>query len=259
MNREMRPESAEGDLLEMRLQFIGCGDAFGSGGRNNTCFHVTGTNANFLFDCGATSLPALKQNKINRLAIDTILITHFHADHFGGVPFFALDAMYVAKRCDPLVVAGPPGLKEWYARALTAAFPGDRKLPYELVLHEVEIGERQKINDLMVTPYHVIHDDTVGPCLAYRVETEGKTVAYSGDTEWTEKLLDAGRDADLLVCECYRYDAGSPTHMNYAGLQEKLPAIGAKRTVLTHMGENMLVNLASVREETAQDGMVVEF
>jgi hypothetical protein len=29
--------------------------------------------------------------------------------------------------------------------------------------------------------------------------------------------------------------------------------------VLTHMGENMLINLASVREETAQDGMVVEF
>jgi ribonuclease BN (tRNA processing enzyme) len=204
-------------------------------------------------------LPALKQNRINRLAIDTILITHFHADHFGGVPFFTLDAMYVAKRCEPLIVAGPPGLKNWYARALDAAFPGDRKLPYELVLHEVEIDKQQKIGDLMVTPYHVIHDDTVGPCLAYRVETEGKTVTYTGDTEWTDKLLDAGRNADLFVCECYRFDANSPTHMNYAQLQEKLPKVGAKRTVLTHMGENMLINLASVREETAQDGMVVEF
>src|SRR5690606_7460850 len=148
-------------------------------GRANTCFHVTGANANFLIDCGATTLPALKANKINRLAIDTILITHFHADHFGGIPFFVLDAMYVAKRCDPLIVAGPPGLAEWYQRSLATAFPGDRKLPFELVLHEVEIGKRQPIGELMVTPYHVIHDDKAGPCLSYRIETEGKTIAYS--------------------------------------------------------------------------------
>ena len=255
----LRPEPAKGDLFGMRLQFIGCGDAFGSGGRANTCFHVTGANANFLIDCGATTLPALKANKINRLAIDTILITHFHADHFGGIPFFVLDAMYVAKRCDPLIVAGPPGLTEWYQRSLATAFPGDRKLPFELVLHEVEIGKRQQIGELMVTPFHVIHDDKAGPCLSYRIETEGKTIAYSGDTEWTDKLLDAADGADLFVCECYRFESGSPTHMNYATLREKIPSINARRTVLTHMSENMLINLSSVREETAQDGMAVEF
>ena len=51
----------------MQLQFIGCGDALGSGGRANTCFHVTGTAVNFLIDCGASSLPALKrQGDIDR-------------------------------------------------------------------------------------------------------------------------------------------------------------------------------------------------
>ena len=68
----------------MHLQFVGCGDAFGSGGRCNTCFHVGGDSVNVLIDCGASSLPALKRLKIDRDAIDLVLITHFHGDHFAG-------------------------------------------------------------------------------------------------------------------------------------------------------------------------------
>jgi len=74
----------------MQVQFIGSGDAFGSGGRFNTCFHVTGKKMNFLIDCGASSLIALKANNIDLNSIDTILFSHFHADHFGGIPFFML-------------------------------------------------------------------------------------------------------------------------------------------------------------------------
>jgi ribonuclease BN (tRNA processing enzyme) len=243
----------------MRLQFIGCGDAFGSGGRANTCFHVTGAKTNFLFDCGASTLPAMKTHKIDRLKIDTILITHFHADHFGGIPFFILDAMYVAKRCDPLTIAGPPGLKEWYARAMDAAFPGDRTPPFDVTLHEVEIDERQQIGELAVTPFHVVHDNRVGPCLAYRVEAENKTICYSGDTKWTAALLKAARGVDLFVCECYTFNGNAPTHMSYTILRDNLPKIGAKRVVLTHMSEPMLARLGEVEQETAQDGMVVEF
>ncbi len=74
----------------MQLRFVGCGDAFGSGGRANTCFHVTGNAVNFLIDCGASSLPALKSCGIVRNDIELILITHFHGDHFAGLPIFLL-------------------------------------------------------------------------------------------------------------------------------------------------------------------------
>ncbi len=70
----------------MQVRFVGCGDAFGSGGRQNTCFHVTGASSNFLIDCGASSLPALKRCGIVRNDIELILITHFHGDHFAGLP-----------------------------------------------------------------------------------------------------------------------------------------------------------------------------
>ena len=94
----------------MQLRFVGCGDALGSGGRSNTCFHVTGDNVNFLIDCGASSLPALKRFGIARDDIDLILITHFHGDHFGGLPFLLLDAQFT-RRTRPLVIAGPQGIE----------------------------------------------------------------------------------------------------------------------------------------------------
>ncbi len=81
----------------MRLQFIGSGDAFGSGGRLNTCFHVTGQQVNFLIDCGASSLIGLKKEDIRLNEIQAIFVTHFHADHFGGIPFFMLDAQFSPK------------------------------------------------------------------------------------------------------------------------------------------------------------------
>lgn len=243
----------------MRLQFIGCGDAFGSGGRANTCFHVTGARTNFLFDCGASSFPALKTHHVDRLKIDTILITHFHADHFGGIPFFILDAQFIARRTQPLLIAGPPGLAQWYRRVMTTAFPGERDLPFELTLRELAIGERQDVGGLTVTPFGVSHDDRAGPCLGYRVEAEDKVVSYSGDTEWVDALTEVARGADLFVCECYMFERETPTHMSYATLRPRLGTMGAKRIVLTHMSENMLAHLGDVEQETAQDGMVVEF
>lgn len=243
----------------MRLQFIGSGDAFGSGGRFNTCFHVTGQETNILVDCGASSLIAIKRLGIDRNAIDTILVTHFHADHFAGIPFFVLDAQLIARRTRPLTIAGPPGLPAWYERVFSALYPGERTLPFALTLREVELGAVNEIGHLRVTAFPVRHDDRAGPCLAYRIEAEGKTFCYSGDTEWTDALIEAARDADLFVCECYMYDKVVRAHLSLSTLRQKLSAIGARRTILTHMSDDMLARLGTVSEETAEDGRIVEF
>lgn len=242
----------------IRLTFVGSGDAFGSGGRLNTCLHVETATARFLIDCGATSLVGMKKLGLDRNAVDLILITHFHADHFGGIPFFILDAQLVAKRTRPLVVAGPPGLPDWYARAMQTAFPGERTLAFPLTLTEVTIGVANTIGPLRVTPYPVKHDDRAGPCLAYRIEAEGRTLAYSGDTEWVDTLIDAGRDADLFICECYTFERPVKAHMNHAAIARAAPGIGAKRIVLTHMSDDMLGRRADTKIEAAEDGLVVE-
>jgi ribonuclease BN (tRNA processing enzyme) len=242
----------------MKVTFVGCGDAFGSGGRFNTCIHVEDGKGSFLIDCGASSLVAMKKLGIDRGAIDTILFTHFHADHFGGLPFFLLDAQLNVKRRTPLLIAGPPGLRGWYERAMALTFPGDRTLPFELTLHEVAIGEAATLNGRKVTAFPVQHDERAGPCLAHRVESGGKTLCYSGDTEWTEPLIDAAGGADLFICECYMYEKPRKSHMSLAALRPQLSRIGAKRVVLTHLSEDMLARLSDVDLDCAVDGLVVE-
>ena len=244
----------------MHLQFVGCGDAFGTGGRFNTCFHLVGKQTNALIDCGASSLVGMNKLAIDRNAINTILITHFHADHVGGLPFFILEANYVLKRQSALTIAGPPGLKARYAEMMESAYPGtsNLQLAFPLTLHEVEIGKRNEIGPMRVTPFHVVHDERAGPCLGYRCEAEGKTIAYSGDTEWTDTVIDIGRDADLFICEAYTRDKPIHTHMALTALEKHLPQIKPKRLILTHMGNDMLAHRAEVPFESAADGMIVE-
>jgi ribonuclease BN (tRNA processing enzyme) len=245
----------------MHLQFVGCGDAFGSGGRFNTCFHLVGKNVNALIDCGATSLVAMNRLGIDRNAITTIFISHFHADHIFGLPFFILEANYVTKRSQPLTIVGPPGLKTRFPDLMECAFPGTRgmELNFPLTLDELKIGTRNDVGSVSVTPFHVVHDDRAGPCLGFRFEAEGKVLAFSGDTEWTEALIDVGREADLFVCEAYTRDKPITTHMALSLLEQHLGQIRPKRLVLTHMSAEMLKQRSKLPYETAEDGKIVEF
>ena len=245
----------------MRIRFIGCGDAFGSGGRFNTCFHLTGTDTNLLVDCGASSLIALKRQGVARNAIRAILITHFHADHFGGIPFFILDAQFFAKRREPLVIAGPEGLRDWYVRVLETAFPGSSAAArkFDLSLMELTELETATVAGARVTPFRVNHGNPGGPFFAYRVEAEGRIFAYTGDTEWTDALIDLGRGADLMVAEAYFRDKPVPLHLDLASLERRLDDIRPKRLILTHMSDRMLSDVDDLLYETADDGMVVEF
>ncbi|MGB4775245.1 MAG: MBL fold metallo-hydrolase [Daejeonella sp.] len=82
----------------IKLAVTGSGDALGSGGRLNTCFYLETPYLNFLLGCGASVPPGLKKNNIATNSIDIIFITHFHGDHFGGLPFFLLEASVYAEK-----------------------------------------------------------------------------------------------------------------------------------------------------------------
>lgn len=243
----------------MQVRFVGCGDALGSGGRANTCFHVTGTSVNFLIDCGASSLPALKRVGIARDDIDLILITHFHGDHFAGLPFLLLDAQFT-RRSRPLVIAGPQGIAAKLANLREALFEHSSKTPqrFDLSVTELEPEQSRTFGSVRVTPYPVIHGESGGPFLAYRVEAEGRVITYSADTEWTETLIPAARGADLFIAEAYYYDKIVRNHLSLKTLEAHLPEINAKRLVLTHMSGDMLGRLGELSYTAAHDGMAVE-
>ena len=243
----------------MEITIVGSGDAFGSGGRLNTCFHVQARRTSFLIDCGATSLPAIKQLGIERNAIDFILVTHFHADHFGGIPPFVLDAQLLAKRCSSLTIAGPPGLEEWFQKAMDTAFPGSAVAPrkFEISLVELRAGDRVEIHGVQITPQFVRHGGPEGPFFGYRVELDERVIAYTGDTEWTESLIHIARNADLLIAEAYFFEKQIPFHLDYITLKRQLPRMSPKQVLLTHMNDDMLSHAADVPEEKAHDGLIL--
>jgi ribonuclease BN (tRNA processing enzyme) len=145
----------------MQLRFVGCGDALGSGGRSNTCFHVTGDSVNLLIDCGASSLPALKRLGIAREAIDLVLITHFHGDHFAGLPFLLLDAQFT-RRTRPLVIAGPEGIEARLTQVMEALFENSSKTKqrFELSVVALRPEETRSFGAVDVTPYPVVHGES---------------------------------------------------------------------------------------------------
>ncbi|MGA7072824.1 MBL fold metallo-hydrolase [Bradyrhizobium sp.] len=243
----------------MQLRFVGCGDAFGSGGRNNTCFHVSGEHVNFLIDCGASSLPALKRQNVARDEVELILITHFHGDHFGGLPFLLLDAQFT-RRTRPLTIAGPEGIEMRLKQVMEAMFENSSKTKQRFDLDIVTLAPETTIQfgAVSVTPFPVVHGESGGPFLGYRIETEGRTIAYTADTEWTETLIPLGRDADLFIAEAYTHDRPVKNHLSLKALEARLADIKPKRLILTHMSDDMLERLGDLPYEAASDGLVVD-
>ena len=89
----------------MKLTIVGSGDAFGSGGRCNTCFFLETAKSTLLVDCGASALPALKGSALDPNRIDAIILSHLHGDHFGALPFLLLDAQFLSRRERALLIA----------------------------------------------------------------------------------------------------------------------------------------------------------
>jgi len=246
-------------MSEVTVQFLGSGDAFGSGGRYQACIHVRSPSASFLLDCGASSLIAMRRFGVEPNDVDAILLSHLHGDHFGGLPFFVLDAQLVSKRTRPLVVAGPPGLESRIREAMEVLFPGSSQVQQKFPLQFVELvdGSARRIGGLTVTAHGVVH---ASDALAYalRVECDGKTIAYSGDTEWTDALLGVARDADLFICEAYFFEKKMKFHLDYRTLMEHRESLGCRRLILTHMSSDMLARLDGIDAECAEDGKVIE-
>jgi len=242
----------------MEVRFLGSGDAFGSGGRFQACIHVRAAETEFLLDCGASSLVAMRRFGVDPSRIDAVLLSHLHGDHFGGLPFLVLDGQF-RRRTRPLMVAGPPGVEARVRAAMEVLFPGSSTVERRFAVEFVELaaGQSRPLGPLTVTGFGVVHPSGAPP-LALRVACAGKVVAYSGDTEWTEALIDVARDADLFVCEAYAFDRRVKYHLDYRTLAEQRGRLGCRRLVLTHMSDDMLARLPLPGVESAEDGMVLE-
>jgi ribonuclease BN (tRNA processing enzyme) len=138
-------------------------------------------------------------------------------------------------------------------------FPGSSRASRRFTTDLVELapGAPAVIGPLTVAGFPVEHASGA-PAYALRVEWAGRTVVYSGDTEWCEGLVEAARGADLFACEAYAFARRIRYHLDHATLARNLERIRARRVILTHLGPDMLAHRHEAAAECADDGLVVD-
>jgi ribonuclease BN (tRNA processing enzyme) len=244
---------------ELTVTFAGSGDALGSGGRYQACIHLQQPDGlpPVLMDCGATSLSALKHLRLEPGEVETVFVSHLHGDHFGGLPFLILDGQF-SRRSAPLTIAGPPGITKRLTDAMECLFPGSSSTPRRFNIRTIEIqpGATTTVAGIAVTAWEVNHPSGAPP-LALRLDLAGKTIAYTGDTAWTDALLECSAGADLLIAEAYYRDKNIPYHLRQADLRAYRDRLTARRIVLTHMSADMLAHPDPTASQAAHDGLTL--
>lgn len=242
----------------LRITFAGSGDAFGSGGRFQACIVVSDGADTLLLDCGATSLTALKRAGVAPNSVGHVAVSHLHGDHFGGLPFLVLDGQF-SRREEPLTILGPVGTTSRLNELMEASFPGSTGVQRRFQTRVVEVSSKLQFHGPPGATFVFFPADHASGAKAHaiRLKWHEKVIAYSGDTAWTDELIEVSRGADLFVCEAYFKERRVPYHLSYAELFEQRGRLDCGRIVLTHMTTEMIA-ADEIEFERAYDGLVVE-
>jgi ribonuclease BN (tRNA processing enzyme) len=211
------------------LLFLGSGNAFAAQGRAFSSFLL---NSRYLFDCGPTVLQQMAKAGLRTEDIDVVFISHFHADHFFGLPFFFLDAHF-SGRTKPLTIVGPPGVEERTRRLMAMGYArihGEMKFEQRYV--EVSDGFSGPVGELTVSAARVKHVPGL-KCFAYRAELDGRALVYSGDTTLCEGLLCLSKGADVIVVECSCKE--NAVHLSPKGVEAVAQQSPGSKVIVTHL------------------------
>ncbi len=247
------------DRTSISLRCLGTGDAFGSGGRLNSCYHLKHTDGQMLIDCGSSSLIAMQRFKVIPAEIDTVVISHFHGDHFGGIPYLILEGQYASQRTRPLTLVGPAGLKQRVEAVCEALYPGMTSNKNSFPVKYLHLNPKKplNVNAVQIESFHMKHGRHQSAC-GLRLSVAGKIISYTGDTEWTDRLIPLAHGSDLMISECYSYDNVVAGHLNYQTLLKNRMKLKCRKLVLTHLGPEMISRIDQLELDTVNDGELIE-
>ena len=248
------PGGANGPGAEVR--FLGTGNAYGAAGRLPAAIFLRarGQPRGVLLDAGPGCMAALRREGLATDDLGAVALSHFHGDHFAGLPFLELDAARAGRR-DPLTVYAPPGAPERLRALRRCCYPSLDPLPFPQPVEELLPGETAPLPAACgpgsLTTHAALHQQRAW-ALGYTLRLGGRTVIYSGDTGWNERMTGIAAGADLLLHECSALEP-LPGHTSLAEIAAAAPAIRARRTVLVHCDEAVLS--AEAPFERAHDGL----
>jgi ribonuclease BN (tRNA processing enzyme) len=242
----------------VKLTVIGCSPAWPNPGGAHSGYIFERGSSRLLVDCGPGVLPRLREREIWP-HVDAIVITHFHLDHWGDLVPWVWGAMYRAAgaaiddRPDLWVHPGGRGVLEQFGERFGFRDMFDRVF----TVREYQPDEPFMAAGIEVTPLRLPHYtlETYG----LRLAADGSTIAYSGDSGPSERLVDLARDTDLFVCEATLdrgADDGQPRgHLSADEALAAAAASGTKRLLLTHRPAELAIPPGV---EHAYDGLELE-
>jgi ribonuclease BN (tRNA processing enzyme) len=238
---------------------LGAGDAFASRGQFQSGYVIEGVGAVVLLEAGPCLLAALKRCDIAPADIDYVLISHLHGDHFAGLPFLMLEYLYESPRRRMLTIAGPRRLEQRTRAMFKSMYPHMDTAPIERKIRWVvlEPGRDVRVGPMRVATVRTPHTHP-DVSLALRVTLDGKSVAFSGDTGWTDDLVALSAGTDLFLCECTYFESDHlDFHLNYPLIMKNRARFTAKRMLLTHLGREVIDHRREIKLEMAADLMKI--
>lgn len=218
----------------MKITFLDVGEACDPQYPNTSILLQTDNRSTAqytLIDCGFTTPHSYFKLCSDSEQLDALWISHFHGDHFFGVPLLLL-RFWEMGRVKPLLILGQQGIEEKICQALELAYPGFKvKLNYPIEFRVVEPGHDVEALDFIWKTAESEHSQK---CLALRLDaTNGKSIFYSGDGRPTQATLALAHGCNLAIHEAF-------------GMENKIPGHGSIRGCLDFARNAEIENLALV-------------
>lgn len=223
--------------MPIKLTILGSGTAVPSLERSSCSILMECGGAVMLFDIGAGTMRRLLESGHSISELTHVFISHFHTDHTGELASFLFSTKYpeTLRRRTPFVLAGAEGLRDFHQR-LIGAFGHWIELAPE-ILSIIELSRTGRDHaDFKGFSIDTLPMDHIESSIGYRVTApDGACAVYTGDTDYSENVIDLARNADLMVCEAAMPDSGKvEKHLTPSLAGELAARAGVKRLVLTH-------------------------
>jgi ribonuclease BN (tRNA processing enzyme) len=188
------------------------------------------------FDLGSGAVRGMLRSSMDPLAVDRIFFTHLHPDHTVDVVplLFAMNYGAPEKRTLPLYVTGPePFLRFW--RSVMEVWGEWMSGDYTTLVSELP-QECPSPIDLAGCRLSWAPAEHRRESIAYRLDAEGGAFVYTGDTEYSESVVELARGADTLLIECsFPDEAPAPGHLTPSAVSRIASEAGVRRVALTHI------------------------